>query len=306
MLAPFQTRLSQYELLKRTVTETINDDCFSLAAQMAYYFFLSLFPAVLFLLAMASFFPLQNLTDDLGQILSPFVSRQVVSIIQEQMHRLAENDSGGFLTIGVLGALWSSSAALVSLVYSLDKAYGLTERRPWWKVRLLAIVLTLALAGFLLVSLSLVLAGPSVATYLGETLGYGEVFEWSWKILQWPVAFGLVTGALAIVYYFGPDAEQRWTWVLPGAIAGTIVWMLSSLGFKLYVSWMTDYTASYGAIGGVVVLMLWFYVSGLAILVGAELNAEIEHASPYGKNPGERVAPEGPSDAPAGGVNWGG
>jgi membrane protein len=120
----------------------------------------------------------------------------------------------------------------------------------------------------------------------------GPAFEWSWKILQWPVVFGLVTFAMAMIYYYAPDAEQEWIWITPGSIIATFLWLLISLGFKFYVVHFTSYNATYGAIGGVIVLMLWFYVSALAVLVGAELNAEIEHASPYGKEPGERVPGE--------------
>jgi hypothetical protein len=119
--------------------------------------------------------------------------------------------------------------------------------------------------------------------------GLGGAFEWSWKVLQWPLAFFLVTSAIGLVYYFAPDAEQDWVWITPGAVAATLLWLLFSLAFKFYVARFGDYNATYGAVGAVIVLLLWFYISGLAILVGAELNAEIEHASPYGKALGEKV-----------------
>src|SRR4029077_13744014 len=120
----------------------------------------------------------------------------------------------------------------------------------------------------------------------------GPAFAWTWKILQWPVIFLLVTLAVALIYYYAPDAVQEWVWITPGSLLATTLWLLISLGFKFYVAHFASYNATYGAIGGVIVLMLWFYLSGLAVLVGAELNAEIEHASPYGKDPGERVAGE--------------
>jgi hypothetical protein len=110
--------------------------------------------------------------------------------------------------------------------------------------------------------------------------------------VQWPVVFGLVAFAIAMIYYYAPDAEQEWIWITPGSLLATVLWLLISLGFKFYVVHFTSYNATYGAIGGVIVLMLWFYVSALAVLMGAELNAEIEHASPYGKEPGERVPGE--------------
>jgi membrane protein len=282
--------LSWTELARRTWRDAIDDDVLGLAAQLSYYFFLALFPAILFLLALASFFPLTNVTDDVGRSLAPFVSPQVLELIQEQMRRLAENENGGLLTLGVAGALWSSSAALVSIVGALNRAYDIEEGRPWWKVRLVAIGLTLGVAVIVLVALSLVLVGPTLAEKLGQLTDWGAPFEWTWLVLQWPLVFGLVVFGVGLIYYFGPDAEQDWVWITPGAVAATVLWLLISLLFKVYVANFTDYEESYGTVGGVIVVLLWFYVSGIAILSGAELNAEIEHASPYGKPPGQKNA----------------
>jgi membrane protein len=282
--------LSWSELARRTWREVGEDDVLGLAAQLSYYFFLALFPAILCLLALASFFPLSNITDDVGRSLGPFVSPQVLELIQEQMRRLANNESGGLLTFGMAGALWSSSAALVSIVGALNRAYDIDEGRPWWKVRLIAIGLTLVVALTVLVALSLVLAGPTLADQLGQTTGWGASFEWTWLLLQWPLVFVLISTGIGLVYYFGPDADQDWVWITPGAVAATVLWLVVSLLFKIYVANFTDYEGSYGTVGGVIVVLLWFYVSGIAILTGAELNAEIEHASPYGKAPGQKNA----------------
>jgi membrane protein len=278
------------ELVRRTWRDALDDDIVGLAAQLSYYFFLSLFPAMLFLLAIASFFPLSDVTEGLGRSLGPFVSAQVLELIQDQMRRLADNNSGGLLTFGVIGALWSSSAALVSIVGALNRAYDIDESRPWWKVRLVAIGLTFGIALFVLGALSLVLLGPTWAEALGRATGWGATFEWTWLVLQWPLVFALVTIGVGLVYYFGPDADQDWSWISPGAVAATVLWLVISLLFKLYVANFTNYNAAYGTVGGVIVLLLWFYVSSLAVLAGAELNAEIEHASPHGKAPGQKNA----------------
>lgn len=278
------------DLLRRTWREMIDDDVLGLAAQLSYYFFLALFPAILFLLALASFFPLSTITDEADRLLRPVLSPQVLALIQEQMRRLANNEDGGLLTFGVAGALWSSSAALVSIISALNRAYDIEEARAWWRVRLIAIGLTLGVAVTVLIAFGLVLAGPALADWLGRVTGWGAPFVWTWMVLQWPLVFALVATALGFVYYFGPDAEQDWVWITPGAVIGTLLWLAASLLFRIYVVTFTDYEGSYGAVGGVIVVMLWFYVSGLAILVGAELNAEIEHASPYGKAPGQKSA----------------
>jgi membrane protein len=282
--------LSWSELARRTWRDAIDDDVMGLAAQLSYYLFLALFPAILFLLALASFFPLTNIADDVTRSFGPFVSPQVLELIQGQMRRLSNNENGGLLTFGVAGALWSSSAALVSIVRALNRAYDIEEGRPWWKVRLVAIGLTFGVALLVLVAFSLVLVGPDVAEKLGQSTGWGSSFEWTWLVLQWPLVFVLITTGFGLIYYFGPDADQDWVWITPGAVAATILWLLVSLLFKLYVANFTDYEGSYGTVGGVIVVLLWLYVSGIAILAGAELNAEIEHASPYGKAPGQKNA----------------
>lgn len=285
----FDLPLTWGELLKRTVKESNDDDVLGLAAQLAYYFFLALFPAVLFLLAIASFFPLTDVVDDVVRSLRPVAPAAVLELLEEQLRRLSDADSGGILTVGILGALWSSSAAIVAIIGSLNRAYDIEESRPWWKVRLTAIGLTVGLALAVVTSFTLVVAGPAVAERLAAALGLGDLFQWAWKILQWPLAFALVSTGVGLIYYFAPDAEQDWEWITPGALVGTFLWLIVSLGFKLYVANFADYNATYGAVGAVIVLLLWFYISGLAILVGAELNAEIEHASPHGKDPGEKV-----------------
>jgi membrane protein len=279
------------EILKRTFKAANEDNCLGLAAQLAYYFFLSLFPALLFLLALASLFPFQ-LFQEVMNSLALVAPPEVLSIIRDQLTKITTGDHQGILTVGILGAVWSSSAALGAMIDAMNRAYDVKESRPWWKVRLIAIGLTVALAVFILVSSALGLVGPMVAEWLGRHAGYGPVFEWTWKILQWPIAILLTTIGIAIVNYVAPDVRQEWRWTVPGSLFATILWLLTSLGFKIYVSRFANYNETYGAIGGVMVLMLWFYLSGLAILVGAEMNAEIEHASPEGKDPGERVKGE--------------
>ena len=244
---------------------------------------------MLFILALASFFPLTNFIDDVVRALRPIAPADVLAFLEEQLGRFSNANSGGILTIGILGALWSSSAAVTAIIGSLNRAYDIEEGRPWWKVRLTAIGLTLGLALLVLISFTLIVAGPTIAGQAAAALGLGPVFEWTWNILQWPIAFALVSTAVGLVYYFAPDAEQDWTWITPGAVLGTLLWVVVSLVFKFYVANFADYNATYGAVGGVIVLLLWFYISGVAILAGAEMNAEIEHASPYGKDPGEKV-----------------
>lgn len=292
MLSYFHTTVGWKTILKRTVHESIADDILSLAAQLAYYFFLALFPALLFLVAVASFFPLENLMDSITGSLSRVAPPAVLSIVQDQLRQIARSGNGGLLTIGMLLTIWSSSSGIVAVANALNAAYDVKEGRPWWKVRLIAVGLTVALTLFVPVCFALVVIGPALARRVAEWFHLSQAFVLAWTVVQWPLVFLLIALAVALIYYFAPDVEQEFAFLTPGSVTATLLWLIFSLGFKIYVSRFADYNATYGALGGVIVLLLWFYASGVALLIGAELNAEIEHASVFGKDEGDKVATE--------------
>ena len=292
MFARLKIPTSLGELFKRTFNETLADDVLNLAAQQAYYFFFALFPMLLGLLAFASFFQISNVTDELFRMLGGAMPQGVWEMIKTQLDEIENQNAGGLLTFAFLLTLWSSSGAIVSMCSTLNAAYDITEGRPWWKVRLTAIGLTIGLSLFILSSMVLVIGGPWLADKVANIAGLGPAFAVTWKILQWPLVFALVATAFAILYYFAPDAEQEFVWITPGSILATLLWVIISVALQQFFANFGSYTETYGVIGGVMMLMLWFYCSGIAILVGAELNAEIEHASPYGKDVGEKVPGE--------------
>jgi membrane protein len=290
MLRALNVPISWTELARRTYREVLADDCLGLAAELAYYFFLALFPALLFLVAIVSFIPVAGLLDAITNNLARVAPGEVLSIVQDQVLKIAHNQDGGLLTLGMAGTIWSTSSGLNAIIATMNQAYDIQEGRPWWKVKLVALGLTVALAAFIVISFTLVLVGPTLAEKVAAWAHLGPAFAWTWTIVQWPIVFLLVTLAMALIYFYAPDAVQQWIWIAPGSVLATTLWVVISLGFKFYVKHFASYNATYGAIGGVIVLMLWFYLSALAVLVGAELNAEIEHASPDGKDPGEKVA----------------
>jgi membrane protein len=289
MIAHLKVPLSWVDLLKRTVNEAIADDIVSLAAQQAYYFFFALFPAILTFISIASFFPISNAVDEVTNLLGRFAPPDVLTIVQQQIAKISQSNQGGVLTFAFLLTVWSSSGAMVSIITTLNAAYDITEGRPWWKVRLTAIALTVGIAAFILISVGLILLGPTLANHVADALHLGGAFKVVWLVLQWPVVFAVVATGIGIIYYFAPDAEQEWVWITPGSIVATVTWVIASVGLKLYITYFGNYNETYGTIGGVIVLLTWFYLTGLAILFGAEFNAEIEHASPYGKAVGEKV-----------------
>jgi membrane protein len=289
MLGSFDLPLSWGELLKRTARETQADNGLGLSAQLAYYFFLALFPALLFLVALAGLLPTGELVNRTVSMLEGVAPPEVLNIIRDQLIQISQGGAAGLLTFGALAALWSSSAAMVAVIDALNRTYDVEDSRPWWKQRLTAILLTVGVAAFILIAVTLVIAGPQLAEYIASQAGLGAAFEWTWKIVQWPVIFALVATGIGLIYYFAPDVDQDFVWLTPGSVLATALWFIGSLGFRFYVVNFGDYNATYGAIGGVMVLLLWLYLTGLVIIVGGEMNAEIEHASPHGKAAGEKV-----------------
>ena len=258
-----------------------------MAGQLAYFFVLALFPALIFFVSLVAYLP-GDMAQQLVTSLGPFLPEAALGIVEDQIAKLTAGDTGGILTFGLVLAIWSSSAGLIAIISTLNRAYDITEGRPWWKVRGVAIILTLALTVVVISALALVIAGPMIAAALGEALGMGPAFVTAWTWGRWPVILLLVSLGMALIYYFAPDADQEWIWITPGSILATLLWVAASLGLQTYLKFAGNFNETYGTLGGAMVILLWLYVTGIAILVGGEMNAEIEHASPEGKDPGEK------------------
>jgi membrane protein len=292
MFAYFRIPVSWAEISKRTFNGVVDDDCMGLAAELAFYFFLAVFPALIFGFALLGFLPMQSAIQPVLDRLSQVAPPDVASIIEGQIKQLTANGgSTRLLTLGMLGAIWSSSSAIKAIMDTLNKVYEIKESRPWWKVRLIAIVLTIGIIVSFLISLAFVLVGPVVANWLDSSLRLGATAITLWHICVFIAAFFLAVLGVDTIYRFGPDAETRWVWITPGSLWATILWIACSVGFRVYVAHFGSYNAIYGAIGGIIVLMLWFYISGLSILVGAELDSKIDCAIIEKRGVPRRVGP---------------
>jgi membrane protein len=231
--------------------------------------------------SLAGMLPIEHMIDRIVTVLNRVLPGDVVSIARQQFVQIARQPHRGALTLGLVAALWSTSSGITAVVDMLNQAYHITEGRSWWRVRLTAIALTLALTIAALIAFALVMLGPTLAQYAADWLAFGRLFEWTWNVVRWPAAFALVATALGCIYHFAPDTRREWVWFTPGSVTATAIWLLSSLAFKWYVSHFADYQKTYGAIGGVMIALLWFYLIGLAILVGAQLDATIERSRPH-------------------------
>jgi membrane protein len=280
--------LGAKELARRVMHEIQKDECLGRASQLAYYFLFALFPFFLFLTTLLGYLPIPDLLDRLLETLGQMLPGEALQLVEDNIRQLVTGRRGGLLSFGILAALWTSSSALTAIIDSLNRAYDVEEGRPFWKVRLTAIGLTVGLSAFIVVALVLLTFGPQLGGWVADLVGLGQVFELTWNILRWPAIVCLLVVATTLVYYFAPDVEQEWKWITPGSACAVLGWLLASLGFAFYVNHFGSYNATYGSIGAVIVLLTWMYVSGLLLLVGGEINAEIEHAAPSGKDSGEK------------------
>ncbi|MET0404670.1 MAG: YihY/virulence factor BrkB family protein, partial [Cystobacter sp.] len=278
--------MSWKEFLTELKNEYINDNIGNVAGALTFSALLAIFPFLLFLVALAGLIidpsQAQVLIQELGKVAPP----DVTEILGQQLQTLVTGNSVGLLTVGGLGAIWAASGGVAALMDALNTVYDVKESRPFWKTRGIAILVTLAGAALSIVASVAMVATPAVAHWLGEPLG--TVVMW----LRLPVAGMMMMLVWAMIYYVLPDVEQDFKFITPGSVVGVMLWLLASFGFSVYVRNFASYEASYGALGGVIVMLMWMWISAQVILLGAEINALLEHKSPEGKAPGKKLLDE--------------
>jgi membrane protein len=284
----FLGTLTWKELVSNVWKEMNEDDVFGIAAQLAYYFLFALFPLLLFLVTLIGFLPVQNLYAELSSFISQVLPGEAVALVQGNIDSIAKEQRGGLLSIGLLATLWAASRAVSNLSAALNKAYDVEEKRPWWKIQAMSLGLTVSLSLFAIVSVILMIFGGQIGEWVANAMGLGFLFQVAWNVIRLFVAALIMMGIMAILYYFGPDVEQKWRWVTPGAVVAVIGWIGASLAFAYYVNHFGAYNKTYGTIGAVIILLTWMYLTGLMILVGGEINSVIEQSLPEGKNAGEK------------------
>ena len=270
------------EFFKALWAEWKHDNVGNVAGALTFFGILALVPFVLFLVTLASLIiqpqQVEQLVNGLGQVVPPDATR----IIGSEIHSIAHGQSVGLLVIAILGSLWSASGAMVALQQSLNVIYDVQEGRPFWKTRGIAALMTVVSAVLLLVAALVALATPPLAHAAGGALG--TVILW----LRFPVAGLIAMFIWALMYWALPDVEQKFKFITPGSIVGVILWVAASIGFSVYVQNFGHYEATYGALGGIIVMLMWMWISSQVVLLGAEINAVIEHKSPEGKRPGAK------------------
>lgn len=274
--------LSIKDIAGRVWNEIQRDDVFGAAAKLAYYFLLALFPLLILLTSIMGLIlgSGTGVRHALFNYLSQVMPSSAFDLIDKTMVEVSNASGAGKLSFGLLATLWASASGVGAMMESLNTAYDSKERRSWWKQRLVALVLTIGLSVLIMGAVVVIFGGSKIAEYLGTTYGFSDAFVTTWKILQWPIALGFMLLAFALIYYFAPDVrDQDWKWITPGSVIGVALWLLVSFAFKVYLHFFDSYSKTYGSLGAVIVLMLWLYLTGAAVLVGGEINAEIENAA---------------------------
>jgi membrane protein len=273
--------LTPFKLAKRSWNSITQDDIFGRAAALAYYFVLALFPLLFFLVSLLGLLagPGSEMRASLLGYLGRVAPGSASDLISKTLDEIVRASGGGKLTFGILAALWSASAGVSAMMDGLNIAYHVKETRGFIKREAVAVGLTIGLSALVTVALTLILYGGRIAGFIAARIGAGNAFVRAWDIIQWPLVLAFMLFAFSLVYYFAPNLEApKWEWITPGAIVGLGLWIAVSVAFRVYLNFFNSYNKAYGSMGAAIILLLWLYFSGAAILIGGEINAQIKHA----------------------------
>jgi len=286
------------ELARRTWKGIINNEIMTRAAAVSFYAMLALVPFLALILTIAvDLLPdlegpsgtsvgFANMTvGEMLETLKRMLPAEAYDLFVSQVGDLQKKPKVGLVSFSVAVTLWLASSLFVAIIDAMNRIYGVSETRPFWRVRLTAIVMTIIQAAILVGSLLAIVAWPEFVALIGLSRPATILA----LLVQWVVVVVMVLLSFALSFYVGPDADQRWEWITPGSIMGTFAFLLASFGFRLYVQNFANYDKTYGSLGGVMILLFWFWISSLVLLASAQVNKLIEEASPLGKNLGQKV-----------------
>lgn len=252
------------------------------AAELSYYFLLALFPLLMFMLSMLGLMASAGvaLRANLIQSLSRIAPASAAQLISDTMDQILKASDGKKVVLGLLGALWAASSGMSAICDALNDAYGVKETRRWWRVRLVAIRLTIVLSSVIVAALGLVLFERTIANRLAAALNMGDRFNLLFQGAEWLIVLAFILVGYDLVYYAAPNVARCWRCGTAGAFVGAAVWIVGSYGFRLYLNYFNSFSRTYGSLGAVIILMLWFYFTGASILIGGVVNAGIERPHP--------------------------
>jgi len=275
--------MKQVISIGRHLYERMQDaDVFGLAAQLAYFFLLSLFPFLLFLITLLGYLPIDE------QVLMDFIEMyapaEIMELINTNISQLVQAQNGSLLSLGIIGTLWSASNGVNAITKAINRAYEVEEDRSFFIARLIAIIMTIAMIGVIAIAFLLPIFGEMIGVYIFSFFGLSDDFINVWNTLRWAISSIVFFIVLLALYTLTPNVRIKVKNTLLGSLFATISWQLVSLGFSYYVSTIGDYSATYGSLGAVIILMIWFYISGIIIITGGVINAVIRSYALLNKN----------------------
>jgi len=268
-------------LARSVVHDALKNELFGRASGLAFDYLFALFPLLFILLAVFNLFANHSLQLRISLLayFADFLPAPAFQLLNRTTGELAANTSREKLTVGILVGLWLASGGVASIISSLNAAFRVEETRSWFKVRAIAIVLTMVISILVLSAVGIVLVSSHFVDWLGEELQLAPALILVWKALQWPTAVLFVIFSYALIFTFGPNLkEKRWRWFTPGSVFAAVLWLVASVGFRVYLRFVNNYTLIFGSLGAGAILLVWLYVTGLAFLIGGEINASIERA----------------------------
>jgi len=264
------------EMAKRVWRGAEEDHAFGRAAELSYYFLLALFPMLIFLTSLVGFMP--GIQDNIIDAVAKVAPRQAVSLVRDFLADVVANRSGGLISFGILGTLWAASTGAAAVMGALNAAFSATEERPYWRTRLIATGLTISLSLMVAGGTALVMFARRLGSWIAELLGLGAVLTIVWSLLGYLIGLILLLMGIQVIYYFGPNVKRKWQWITPGAAFATAAFIITSELFSLYLRFGPGYSATYGSLGAVIILMVWLYLMGLLLIFGGEIDSEIRAA----------------------------
>ena len=279
------------EVITSVCKEVQRTRIFNVAAGLSYYFLLSMFPLLILLATLLGYLPIPDLFNHILDFAARFVPQEAMGLVRKILGSVLTPNRGGLLSLGILGTLWAASGGFSAMIDALDIAYDARENRSMLRQRLVAVKLMFMTGSLMALAMLFTLAGNRAGHFLSRIFHLSYAFEMSWPYLRWGIIVACIILSMELLYFFGPNVKQRFKHSLPGALIGTLLWILISAAVNLYVSHFANYNKTYGAIGAVVALMFWLYVSSIAILVGAEFNSELLKAEGKRLQGQDRVEP---------------
>lgn len=271
------------DALWRTVDGVPRKHTFQMAAAMAYYFVLALFPALVLLSAIVAYLPINDLLNQVMNLFGGFVPADSMQLVRNFVANVVVPNRATLLSVGIFGTLWSASGGFASAIEALDVAYEVEEGRPFWVTRPLAIGLTLLVGVLLLIAFAVMVLGPEFGQRLAERHKLSWLFASAWPYIHWTVSFGFTVLAVEFLYFIAPNVKQRFWSTLPGAVLSVFCWVGLSYVLGIYFRSFAHFNKTYGALGAVIALMVWLYWNGFVMLLGAELNCELAKETRRGK-----------------------